>query len=280
MDAQFPLEKVTKTQLQRLGQALWSWPSCRECIDDGVCAIDECPFKRLVRLGPFFEYYKDLAASYEPEIMAKPALKNHEDVFRIIRVLRTEPTLTRAQLCDTVFGTLSSASPIPDVDQQNAIDIAVKTILMVNCSAQHRSLGLVEQGVHSIPWLGSVSFADFVVDAFPKTDNPVINDHVTDHDEAATRLLNAKPALLAKRLKKHAGIKFRATDDLRSHLKLDRRDAVVELFHHTAFIKESLRLTKDKKPNLSIAESLKLYVRSLPYYSCVMRQCMCSLGRC
>jgi hypothetical protein len=155
MNAQFPLEKVTKTQLKRLGQALWSWPSCEECINDGVCAVDECPFKRLVRLRPFFEYYKDLAASYEPEIRAKPALKTHEDVFRIIGILRTNPSLTRTQLCDTVFGTQPSAFPIPDVDQQNAIDMAVKAMLMVSCSAQHRLLGLAEQGVHPIPWLST-----------------------------------------------------------------------------------------------------------------------------
>jgi hypothetical protein len=40
---------------------------------------------------------------------------------------------------------------------------------------------------------------------------------------------------------------------------------VVELFHHPAFLKESLRLTKDKKPALSIAESLRLYVSTISY---------------
>jgi hypothetical protein len=263
MNVQFPLEKVTETQLQRLGQALWSWPSCEECMDDGVCAIDECPFKRLVRLGPFFEYYKYLAASYEPEARMNPALKNHEDIFRIIRILRNEPTISRAQLCAEVFGTQSSGFSIPDVDRQNAIDMAVKTMLMVSCSAQNRSLGLVEQGVHPIPWLGTVPFADFIADAFPKTDNPVINDR----DGEEVRLLSTKSALPARKLKQRAGIKFRPTDDLRNHLKLDRREAVVELFHHTAFLKESLRLTKDKKPALSAAESLKLYVSGVSYLS-------------
>jgi hypothetical protein len=227
-------------------------------MDDGVCATDECPFKRLVRLGPFFEYYKYLAASYEPEARMNPALKNHEDIFRIIRILRNEPTISRAQLCAEVFSTQSPGFSIPDVDRQNAIDMAVRAMLMVNCAAQHRSLGLVEQGVYPVPWLDTVSFADFVADIFPKTDNPIINDH----DEEEVRLLSTKSALLARKLKKRTGIKFRATDDLRNHLKLDRRDAVVELFHHTAFLKESLRLTKDKKPNLSIAETLKLCVRS------------------
>lgn len=259
MDAQFPLERVTKTQLRQLGQVLWSWPPCQECIDDGVCAVDECPFKRLVRLGPFFEYYKDLASSYEPETRTKPALKTHEDIFRIIRILRNEPTLTRARLCAEIFGTEPSGFSIPDVDRQNAIDMAVKTMLMVGCSAQHGTLGLVEQGVHPIPWLGTVPFADFIADAFPKTDNPVINDH----DGEEVRLLSTKSALLARKLKRRAGIKFRPTDDLRNHLKLDRREAVVELFHHTAFLKESLRLTKDKKPALSTAESLGLYVSTI-----------------
>jgi hypothetical protein len=221
---------------------------------------DECPYKRIVRLTPFFEYYKDSAAAYEPEIKYQdtPALKTHEDLFQIIEALKADPILTRAQLSAKIFGTQTETDLIPELEQQHAIDMAVRAMLMVNCAAQHRSLGLVEQGVYPVPWLDTISFADFVADIFPKTDNPIINDH----DEEEVRLLSTKSALLARKLKKRTGIKFRATDDLRNHLKLDRRDAVVELFHHTAFLKESLRLTKDKKPNLSIAETLKLSVGS------------------
>jgi hypothetical protein len=49
---------------------------------------------------------------------------------------------------------------MPDVDQQNSVDIAVKTTLMVG-SAQHGALGLVEQRVHPIPKLSTVPFAAF-----------------------------------------------------------------------------------------------------------------------
>jgi hypothetical protein len=34
--------------------------------------------------------------------------------------------------------------------------------------------------------------------------------------------------------------------------------AVVEIFHHTAFLKEQLRLTKDEPENMSITQSIKL----------------------
>jgi hypothetical protein len=65
-------------------------------------------------------------------------------------------------------------------------------------------------------------------------------------------------ALKAKKLQKHAGLQFRSTDDLRSHLKLDDALGVVDLFHHTAFLKEHLRLTKDKPLNMTVGDSLRL----------------------
>jgi hypothetical protein len=70
--------------------------------------------------------------------------------------------------------------------------------------------------------------------------------------------LDMRSALTAKKLKKRAGLSFRPTNDLRSHLKLDRRKGVVEIYHYTAFLKEHLRITKGEKGDLTISDSLKL----------------------
>lgn len=86
------------------------------------------------------------------------------------------------------------------------------------------------------------------------SDYPSLNDVDTESP------LNMKASLTAKKLKKRAGLKFRPTDDLRSHLKLDRKNGVVEIYHHTAFLKEHLRLTKDRPYNLSVTEFLKMLV--------------------
>lgn len=87
---------------------------------------------------------------------------------------------------------------------------------------------------------------------FPTTDHPSINDN----DLASS--LQMKSALKAKKPKKYAGLKIRPADDLRSHRRLDRRNAVVEIYHHTAFLREHLRLTKGKSIKNSVAENLEL----------------------
>ena len=67
-----------------------------------------------------------------------------------------------------------------------------------------------------------------------------------------------KAALMAKKLKKRAGLSFRPTDDLRDHLQLDRKTGSVEIYHHTAFLKEHLRLTKESPKGMSVSDSLRL----------------------
>ncbi|KAH9207028.1 hypothetical protein DL95DRAFT_469065 [Leptodontidium sp. 2 PMI_412] len=102
--------------------------------------------------------------------------------------------------------------------------------------------------------LDSVSLSDFITEKFPTSDYPNINDT----DENGNKGVHMRTALNAKKLKKRANITFRPTDDLRSHLKFDTRNGTVAIFHHTAFLKEHLRLTRDQRKNLSVAESLRL----------------------
>ncbi len=87
-------------------------------------------------------------------------------------------------------------------------------------------------------------FSEFITSVFPKTDHPSIDQ--------------IKENLKATKLKKRARLRFEPTDDLRNHLRLDRKRAVVEIFHHTAFLKEHLRLTKDEPRNISVVDAIKL----------------------
>jgi hypothetical protein len=249
-----PLEKITEAQLQQLGQILWSWPLCEDRIAGKPCV--DCPADRSNRLGRFFHYYKGLTTSYDPDTRPgeRPALSTHDDLFQIIRQLKADPDITRTQLLHKLFPEQSDRPSPSAIDQERAINLAVKIMAMVNCSAQHQSAGLLEDGTYQIPWRHDVTFTQFVTDIFPMTDHPSLNDD----DEV--KQLDIKTVLTAKKLKKRAGLKFRPTDDLRNHLRFDRKTAVVELYHHTAFLKEHLRLTKDKPRNLTITEALKLYV--------------------
>lgn len=249
-----PLEKVTDKQLQTLGEILWSWNFCEECRTGRSCSAEDCPSQRVKRLGRFFEHYKDLTSSYEADTAPgdRAALSTHEDLFAIIKKLKLEPDITRAAFAAEVFREDTCRRLPSAADQERAVNLAVKVIVMVNCSAQRQSSGLLEHGLSQAPWRSDVTFSQFIIDIFPMTDHPSLNDN--DLKDS----MELKAALMAKKLKKRIGLKLQPTDDLRRHLKLDRKTRIVEIYHHTAFLKEHLRLTKDKAQNLSVSESIRL----------------------
>jgi hypothetical protein len=107
--------------------------------------------------------------------------------------------------------------PPSQANRDRSINLAVRVMVMVNCSAHHQSSGLLEQGPYQVPWRSDVSFSQFIADIFPVTDHPSLNDDGTGSS------FGTKTALTARKLKKRAGLKFRPTNDLRRHLMLDQR---------------------------------------------------------
>lgn len=250
----FPLEKINSAQYCRLSHVLWSWSSCASCQNGQNCATSSCPSQRLKRLGGFFEHYKELTSSYEPDVKPGeyPTLSSHDDVLAIIQQLKSSPDISRAQLRSKLLEGCAGRNAPSAPDLERSMNLAVRAMTMINCSAQHQSLGLLEHGAFQIPWRDEVSFSRFIDDAFPITDHPGLNE--VEH----TAAVDMKRALMAKKMKKRIGVKFQRTDDLRRHLKLDRKKNTLEIYHHTAFLKEHLRLTKDKPRNLSTTDSLKM----------------------
>ncbi|KAI9763202.1 MAG: hypothetical protein M1839_006576 [Geoglossum umbratile] len=254
-----PFGRVTESELGQLSQVLWSWPLCEGCrVGDG-CEMAGCPSQRSKRLLRFFEHYKDSTASYEPDVASdeQPALCTHRGLFEIIQILKSQQDLTRAQLIDKLFHDRPGRKPSPPADKERAIDLAVGIMTMIHCSAQRQSSSILEHGIYRTSWRSDVTFSQFITHLFPMTDHPSLND---DSERLSSDM---KRALTARKLIKRSGLKFRPTDDLRSHLKLDRKNDIVEIFHHTAFLKEHLRLTKDKPRNMSVSDSLKLQVKPL-----------------
>ena len=192
--------------------------------------------------------------SYEPEIgTGEPAaLTKHEDLFALVHHLMADPDLTRAQLAEIAYPNVPDQKSPSMAEQDRAITIAVRTMVMINCSPGQYSTVLLESGSRRSPWRSGVPFSQFISDIFPIVDFPDLNED----DKGLS--YDMRTTLMAKKLKKLIGIEFRPTDDLSNHLKLDRRKNVVEIFHHTAFLKEQLRLTKDKPGNMALSDSLKL----------------------
>ncbi|KAI9857496.1 MAG: hypothetical protein M1813_008246 [Trichoglossum hirsutum] len=253
----FPLENASDHQLRKLGQILWGWQLCGSCEARYNCKTTTCPWQRSKRLARFFEYYRDATSSYVPELLpgSHPALRAHEDVLEIIQLLKVKPDIPRSQLTHSYFASRGGGQvPLPPLlDQERAFNLAVRVMAMVNCSVQPGSSGLLECGSRPIPWRSNVSLTQFMANAFPTTDHPSLND-----TDPSGEFPDIKAALTAKKLKKCAGLRFQPTDDLRNHLKLDRKQGVVEIYHHTAFLKEYLTATQSAPKGMSITDSARL----------------------
>ena len=124
---------------------------------------------------------------------------------------------------------------------------------MINCSDASRDAILLELGADHIPWRQDMAFAQFMEDAFPKTDHPNLNGK--DSSAVSTEI---KASICAKRLKRIAGLRFQATDDLRNHLKLDQKEGIVEIYHHTAVIKEHLNASRNAVRSAAVEDSITL----------------------
>jgi hypothetical protein len=246
------METVTNEDLQKLCETLWSWQACQQCATSTPCTTAGCPFHRMKRLTRFFDFYKTLTRSYalDTEPSEIPALTNHRDLFELIQILKLEPETTRQLIATKIFDVRGGEEKIPKYEQEKAIDLAVRVCAMVTSVADSHSVTLLESGQYRIPWRQDVPFSHFIADVFPTNDHPDLND------ANSSLSLNIRKALRGRKLKKNARLSFHATDNIRHHLKLDCKTGKVMIFHHTAFLKEHLRLTKES-PNLSVSHSLK-----------------------
>ena len=232
----FPLEEVTNSQLQELCHILWGWSLCTQCLQGGICRGGECPGPRTARLAPFFQYYREVTASYVPELLISDtgqAIRSHEDLFEIIRHIQQHPTMARSVLTTQYFSSRGDEHEPPISDQHRAFNLAVRVSLMVNCCIDGQAGGLLESGAEPGVWRGDKSLAEFISASFPTRDHPTLNEN----DESSPDI---KSELTAKKLRKVANLRFQGTDDLRNHLRLDQRTGVVEIYHHTSVLKEQL----------------------------------------
>ncbi|KAL9620396.1 MAG: hypothetical protein Q9160_005096 [Pyrenula sp. 1 TL-2023] len=202
--------------------------------------------------------YRILALAYTPEDVHHPALASHEDVLKLIRLIRLNSRMTRKEITKVAFPCEAFKVTSSINEQQTAVDLALRVMTMVNYSGSGRGWNLLEAGLYQSPWRDDCSVGEFLSDCFPTTEHPELND------ETGFAYLDIRRSLRANKLQKHAGFKFRGTNNIRRHLMLDRKINVVEIFHHTSFLKEHLRLTKDHSNEITFENCIRLYWNSAP----------------
>jgi hypothetical protein len=135
----------------------------------------------------------------------------------VIEALKSEPEIPRSELTAKIFASTSGPTGSHNVDEEKAINLAVRAMFTINCSAQHQLFHLLEHGADRLEWRGEVAFAEFISGAFPMTDYPSLNDNESPFSA------NMKKDLMARKLRKVAGLTFQPTDNLRNHLRLEHQ---------------------------------------------------------
>ncbi|KAH8193668.1 hypothetical protein TruAng_012165 [Truncatella angustata] len=234
--------------IRKLGEALWIRERCDGCDSNRPCS-DQCPGSRYEKLARYVQFCKAVVDPEHDESTLRAFLRDEAKLLEIVRVLRSNPDITREELERVVkhmiVGTVTIIPPTVLVGH------AVKIMTMLDSApALQTSPQRLENAEARVPWSPKSTFSEFVEQAFPTTKHSILSDHThSDFNEFIGDLsaVNIRNALK---------VSIRGTSILQDHLKLDRRSNVLEIYHHTAFIKEQLRQTKDAK-DLTVAQSLK-----------------------
>ncbi|KAK0382497.1 hypothetical protein CLIM01_00154 [Colletotrichum limetticola] len=236
-----PLKAITTPQLDMLCEALWDW---KPHVDNEI--VDAR--RETTKLGPYFQYYREITASYV-SVAFPPyeiqALRSHDDLLDIIKLIKSNPEATRTDLTTTHFSGRQNGGKTVQKDENIAFNLAVGVILMISCSYERQPGRL-----GTSTWKDEQSVRELVSTMFPARERPDIVE--------AQRFSPIKSTLTATKLKRVARLSFQGTDDLRNHLRLDPETGVVELYHHTAFLKECLKASKDAQAEPILPRQLAL----------------------
>ncbi|KAK4652682.1 hypothetical protein QC762_501100 [Podospora pseudocomata] len=233
-----PLNSVEDSLFPRLGKVLWGWEFCNDLESEKECNSRSCPHRRIGQLQRFFQFYKALILNYVDSCSPENRLfKTHQDLHHAILQLKANPDLTRAELCDFIANQ-GAHRELRRSNLLNASSLVVNVLTMIDCSALYQSPDRLETGTYRLHWKDDVLFSKYIQDLFPTTSHPILS-----FNESLSSI-EMKSELRAVKLQKRLRMRFRDTHDIQDHLKWDRNQNTLEIYHHTAFLKEQLRLTK------------------------------------
>jgi hypothetical protein len=209
---------------------------------------------RIQRLGRFLDFYRNLSMSYEPELMDQEcaAIETHHNVAELICAVKLMSEISRAQILLGLFEAHPKKNQLSTRERQMVLNMIIRITFMVDCTGSRQPYALLEEGVGRRCWQDNTTFCDFMISSFPIVDQAALGEPET------VLLKDIQSQLSARKLKKHLRVRFRPTDDLRSHLRFDRRTNTVDVFHHTAFLKEHLRCTKGRTDVNTFEDALKM----------------------
>lgn len=241
-------------QILELSRVLWSWEICENCQKQERCTDNKCPGTTIDRLRPYLLYCSSIISPVPSETSSVILPPTSDDHFFLIKALREDPTITRKDLRE-MCESRSSPGIQSQSEQDDAINGAIKLLIMTDCSPIDHWADRLETGTLRKPWKEGVAFDRFVEDMLP-----AMESHQALSFPDSPEYDDFKIQIKATRLVKNLNISFRGTSDIRNHLLFDRQRREIQIFHFTGFLKEQLRLTKNHARDLPVKDTLRLWV--------------------
>ncbi|KAH7087667.1 hypothetical protein FB567DRAFT_579712 [Paraphoma chrysanthemicola] len=220
---------------QLVGRNLWSWDLCGRCTGRLSCNHTACPWSRNPRLDTFWDLYTRMTDAYSPEILGRTAaIRSHADIVNIMQAILTSRTTTRVDLLRIIFedGRLNGEKPPTLADQNRAFNIGASIVLLMDFGIWHDEANTSATSNSLVSWRSDTSVDCFIEEAFPRIPTE------SDTPEIISRLKVSK-------LMKHAKLVPRATNDIRRHLLLDKKNRTVWVFHQSTAVRELLLASAD-----------------------------------
>jgi hypothetical protein len=117
--------------------------------------------------------------------------------------------------------------------RNQALDLAVKVMYMINCTSELAVAVDLEYGSQVLLWQDDMSLEDLLNSAFPKA--PVLD--WPDHSTVCA-------AITARRLVKVGGLRLLPTSNIHDHLRIE--DDSVMIFDNMPFLSEHVRASDAK----------------------------------
>lgn len=237
-----PLNDVPNVILNRICQVLWRWEDCLGCESEADCG---CHRKRDEEFGPFDKFYKTVTFWSGAEICGDgPALRNHDDLLKIISVIKANPSSPKKSLVVEFFADYGEAMP-GDKDQQRAFNLALTVMTMARCSLKGPVCRDWPRGFAPVDWGMGDSALDFIKMAIPQVEP--LRMGTTDG-------LLGVSELMASHLE-DCGMTLEGTSDLRRHLYFDTTSGTLYIFHYAGFLKAWLKETRGVPNQTSVGRT-------------------------
>lgn len=191
-----------------------------------------------------------MTEAYLPEQLGRrAALNSYEELLDMMHQIKAQQDVPRRSLLEMIFESSDheGQKPPTSYDQNRAFNIAASLLLMMDFGILHDAANISLRNETSASWREDLSLKAFLTEVFqPRPLPPDVRTKLSD--------------LKARKLTKHAKLQWKATNGIRCHLLLDKKEKTVWLFHQGTALRQLLKTSDESASSSIIPRSIILEV--------------------